>query len=313
MKKSILLLIGAVLFGAQVATAQEETKYWTHGGSAGLNFAQSHFSNWAAGGQDAINGVANAKYDINYVKDNLKWNNSVVAGMGYNVFDFNKAAIKTDDRLNLSSSFGYKATEKLYYSGAFTFNTQFTNGYAYSSDSVTYTNRISGLLAPAYATLGLGIDWVPNKFVSVSFTPVTGKLTIVNDQRLANTGAFGVVAATFDTLGNMLTEGAKTRWELGAQLTAKVDYEIVKNVKFTSKLVVFYDYIQAKEFNALGNGYGFRADVDWDNALSMKVNDWLSCNVTAHLIYDEDIKPIVGTSFLQFNEVLSVGLMYTIK
>jgi hypothetical protein len=44
----------------------------------------------------------------------------------------------------------------------------------------------------------------------------------------------------------------------------------------------------------------------------MKVNSWLNCNVTARLVYDEDIKPIEGESFLQFKEVLSIGLSYRI-
>ena len=100
--------------------------------------------------------------------------------------------------------------------------------------------------------------------------------------------------------------------ELGAQLTANVSYEIFKNVTFTSKLIVFYDYMQTRYLNALGNKYSCRLDFDWDNALVMKVNDWLNCNVTARLVYDEDIKPIEGESFLQFKEVLSVGLSYRI-
>ena len=53
-------------------------------------------------------------------------------------------------------------------------------------------------------------------------------------------------------------------------------------------------------------------DFDWDNALVMKVNNWLNCNITARLVYDEDIKPIEGESFLQFKEVLSVGISYRI-
>jgi hypothetical protein len=70
--------------------------------------------------------------------------------------------------------------------------------------------------------------------------------------------------------------------------------------------------MQTRYFNALEKEYGCRLDFDWDNAIVMKVNDWLNCNVTARLIYDEDIKPIEGDSFLQFKEVLSVGISYRI-
>jgi hypothetical protein len=147
----------------------------------------------------------------------------------------------------------------------------------------------------------------------LNLAPASGRLTIVNDQTLADKGAFGVKGALIDPVtGEILEHGSKFRMELGAQLIANVNYEIFKNVIFTSKLVVFYDYMQTREFNALNKEYGCRLDFDWDNAIVMKVNDWLNCNVTARLIYDEDIKPIEGDSFLQFKEVLSVGISYRI-
>jgi hypothetical protein len=70
--------------------------------------------------------------------------------------------------------------------------------------------------------------------------------------------------------------------------------------------------MQTRDLNANGEKYGCRLDFDWDNALVMKVNSWLNCNISARLVYDEDIKPIEGTSFLQFKEVLSIGLSYNI-
>ena len=59
--------------------------------------------------------------------------------------------------------------------------------------------------------------------------------------------------------------------------------------------------------------YSTGVDFDWDNALIMKVNDWLTCNLTARLVYDEDIaplSPVEGTTFRQFKEVLSLGISY---
>jgi hypothetical protein len=148
---------------------------------------------------------------------------------------------------------------------------------------------------------GEGVDVYLNLLIGLSVFVDTDK------------GAFGVKGALIDPVtGEILEHGSKFRMELGAQLIANVNYEIFKNVIFTSKLVVFYDYMQTREFNALDKEYGCRLDFDWDNAIVMKVNDWLNCNVTARLIYDEDIKPIEGDSFLQFKEVLSVGISYRI-
>ena len=162
-------------------------------------------------------------------------------------------------------------------------------------------------------TVGLGAQYTPSSWFSLNFAPASGRLTIVNDQDLADAGAFGVKGALIDPVtGEILEHGSKFRMELGAQLIANVNYEIFKNVVFSSKLIVFYDYLQDREFNALNKKYSCRLDFDWDNALVLKVNDWLNCNISARLVYDEDIIPIEGDSFLQFKEVLSVGISYKI-
>lgn len=301
-----------VLFASQMIFAQDaEEKSWTHGGFVGLNVSQSHFSNWTSGGQDNVNGISTFKYSANYLKGKSKWDNNIDLALGYSYFDFDMKPLKTDDRINFSSLYGYDVVkDELFITANLNFQSQFADGFDYKTDS---TNKISKFLAPAYLTVGLGAQYTPSSWFSLNLAPASGRLTIVNDQTLADKGAFGVKGALIDPVtGEILEHGSKFRMELGAQLIANVNYEIFKNVIFTSKLVVFYDYMQTREFNALNKEYGCRLDFDWDNAIVMKVNDWLNCNVTARLIYDEDIKPIEGDSFLQFKEVLSVGISYRI-
>ena len=301
-----------MLFASQMIFAQDaEPKNWNHGGFIGFNISQSHFSNWTAGGQDNVNGLGTFKYNMNYLKGKSKWDNTLDLALGYSYFDLDQKPLKTDDRINFSSLYGYDVVkDELFITANLNFQSQFANGYDYKNDSTT---RISGFLAPAYLTVGVGAQYVPTKWFSLNLAPASGRLTIVNDQRLADAGAFGVKAAHFDPVtGELLKHGSKFRMELGAQLIANVNYEIFKNVTFSSKLVVFYDYMQTREFNAKGEKYGCRVDFDWDNALVMKVNSWLNCNVSARLVYDEDIAPIEGKSFLQFKEVLSIGLSYNI-
>ena len=311
--KKFLLTFAVMLFASQMIFAQEEAeqKNWTHGGFVGLNVSQSHFSNWTAGGQDNVNGLGTFKYNMNYLNGKSKWDNTLDLALGYSYFDFDKKPIKTDDRINLSSLYGYDVVkDKLYVTANLNFQTQFADGYKYDTDS---TNRISAFLAPAYLTVGLGAQYTPSSWFSLNLAPASGRLTIVNDQELADAGAFGVKGALIDPVtGEILEHGSKFRMELGAQLIANVNYEIFKNVVFSSKLIVFYDYLQDREFNALNKKYGCRLDFDWDNALVLKVNDWLNCNISARLVYDEDIIPIEGESFLQFKEVLSVGISYKI-
>lgn len=296
--KKLLLALSIMFAASQMAFAQDAEKNWNHGGFVGFNISQSHFSNWTSGGQDNVNGLGTFKYNMNYLNGKSKWDNTLDLALGYSYFDLDKKPLKTDDRINFSSLYGYDVVkDELFVTANLNFQSQFANGYDYKNDS---TNRISAFLAPAYLTVGLGAQYTPAQWFSLNLAPASGRLTIVNDKDLSDKGAFGV------------TPGKMFRMELGAQLIANVNYEIFKNVTFTSKLVVFYDYMQTREFNANGENYGCRVDFDWDNALIMKVNSWLNCNVTARLVYDEDIKPIEGESFLQFKEVLSVGLSYRI-
>ena len=315
MKKLLLPLI-ALLLSVNVAFAQDDAPAspWTHGGNVGFNMAQSHFDNWAPGGQDNVNFLGMLKYDMNYKNGNHKWDNGLDLQLGYSYYDLDKDPVKTDDRIFFSSLYGYNLkNEKWFATANLTFQSQFTNGYNYSVDS---TNRISGFMNPGYITLGLGVQWVPNEHFKVNFAPLTARMTIVNDQKLADAGAFGVKKAEYDTLGNMTKHGENIRWELGAQLTAEFNYQIVENVTFSSKLIAFYNYLtKSSDLNAIGEKYTCPVDFDWDNALIMKVNDWLTCNLTARLVYDEDIaplSPVEGTTFRQFKEVLSVGISYKI-
>lgn len=326
MKKLFLPLI-ALLLSVNVAFAQdvEIQSPWTHGGTVGLNMAQSHFDNWSAGGQDNVNFLGLAKYDINYMKGNHKWDNNIDLQLGYSYYNLDEKPIKTDDRIFLSSLYGYNIShEKWYATANLTFQSQFADGFNYAVDS---TDRISGFMNPGYITLGLGVQWVPSKHFNVNISPLTAKMTIVTDQNLADAGAFGVKKAEYEDVTEIIGEdtivfqrktkdGEKIRWELGAQLIAEFNYEIFTNVTFSSKLIAFYDYLhKSTDLNAVGEKYTCPVDFDWDNQLIMKVNDWLSCNISARLVYDEDVKPLSsypGTTFRQFKEVMSIGISYKI-
>jgi len=291
---------------AIISFAQDEQPQgWTHKGNFGLNFGQSSYTNWSAGGQSSLNGQAIFNYELHYIKGNFKWDNTLNTALGYSFFDFKKKPIKTDDKIEFTSLAGIKATEHLNYSAELAFRSQFAYGFKYDEDS---TNYISKFLAPAYITLGVGMEWAPSKYFSLYFSPVTGRVTIVNDDRLAEEGAFGVNDLDKnDTVVH--TNFAKVRYEFGARAVAKFQYPIAKNIDFNTKLELFSNYLNHPE----------RVDVDWQNMLVLKVNDWLNCNLATHLIYDYDIpfydeagERIEGSK-VQFKEVLAIGFMINLK
>ncbi|PKP49843.1 MAG: hypothetical protein CVT92_14840 [Bacteroidetes bacterium HGW-Bacteroidetes-1] len=291
MKKNAVLL-SYLLIASLVLNAQDkQPENWTREGKFGLNLSQNHLSNWAAGGQSSLNSLGNLNYSANYLKDNTKWDNSLNLNLGYSIIGDAKS-IKTDDKIEFNSLYGLKASEKLFYSLTFSFKTQFADGFDYKVDS---TNPISRFMAPGYITLGAGMDWKPNAYFTLNFSPLTGRITIVSDQTLADSGTFGV------------EPGENLRFELGAKAMAKLELEVAKNVTLGSKLELFSDYLKNPQ----------NVDVDWQTLITMKVNSWLNANISAHLIYDDDImitdKDGNKGPRTQFKEVLSIGLSYVFK
>jgi hypothetical protein len=272
-----------------IAQDNNEPPSWQKSGKIGLNISQSYLSNWAAGGQSAMNTLGVFSYAANYNQNKTKWDNALDLNLGYSIIGDAKA-IKTDDKIEFNSLYGLKATSTLHYSLSFSFKSQFTDGFNYSKDS---TNPISKLFAPAYISLGAGIDWQPSEFFSLTYSPLTGRITLVMDDDLSQIGAFGVTA------------GEKSRFEFGSKAVARLKVDIATNVNYSSKLELFSDYLKNPQ----------NIDIDWQNLITMKVNNWLNANISAHLIYDDDIKILDkdGKSGprMQFKEVLSVGLSYT--
>ena len=308
MKKALFTFLAISL--AIVSFAQDEQPQgWTHKGNFGINFGQSSYTNWAAGGQNSLTAQGVLNYEIHYLKNKFKWDNSLNMSLGYCFYNFKQKPVKTDDMIEFSSLAGLEATKHLNYAAELSFRSQFAKGFDYANDPDT-THYISKFLAPAYITLGLGIEWTPSKYFSLYFAPVTGRITIINDQRLAEVGAYGVEPGYFNP--NDSTEwipGKKVRYEFGARAVAKFQYPIAKNIDFSTKLELFSNYLKNPQY----------IDVDWQNMLVLKVNDWLNCNLATHLIYDYDI-PFYDTegvkiegSKVQFKEVLAIGFMINLK
>lgn len=305
MKKLLTLFFLSYVFITigqdSTATLPKDTT-WDKGGVIGLNFTQTSLSNWAGGGENAISGTSYASLYANYAKKQTTWDNSLDLAYGL-IKQGEGDLIKSDDRIEFSSKFGQYAFKKYwYYSALLDFKTQFAEGYKLPNDSV----RISNFLAPAYIILGLGMDYKPSKNFALLIAPVTGKMTIVNDQTLANAGAFGVEAAIYDDLGMLSTAGKKQRYEFGGFLKASYLKKLRKDISFSTKLELFSNYVENPE----------NIDVNWQTLLTMKVTKFITVNFSTHLIYDDDIDIVVDDETgrtgprIQFKQVLGVGLAY---
>ncbi len=305
-RTSVLISIITVVIStsiAQVTEVMPELKSipadsvvgWKKGVSSFINVSQTSLTNWSAGGENSlsINGLVNLF--ASYKKGKSVWDNTFDIGYGLLKQGKETDFIKTDDKIDFLSKFGYNAFNKWNYAALINFKTQMAKGYNYPNDSVV----ISKFLAPGYITGAVGLDYNPGDILSVFIAPISGKITLVNDQALADSGYFGV------------EPGHKNRIELGSYIRVMFQKDLIENVTFSTKVDLFSNYLKNPQ----------NIDVNWETLLTLKVNKYLSATLATHLIYDDDIKIEVDTDDdgqvdgkgprTQFKEVLSIG--FTLK
>jgi len=273
---------------------------WKSKYEASLGFSQTSFTNWSAGGENAlaVNGMLNI-YKI-YAKDKLLWSNYLGLAYGLNMQQTEPKMRKTNDKINFLTKGGIYAWKNWDYAGLFEFKSQFADGYNYPNDSVP----ISKFMAPGYFQLSIGLNYKPVEYFAVFISPIGARLTVVNDANLTNTrdekgnliGAFGVIGDN------------TTLWQVGGSVNAVFKKDIMKNVNFMSKLDLFSDY-RHNPLNII---------VGWENNILMKVNKYISLTLTSMLIYDDNIKytdPEGNTHGprTQFRETFAVGFAYSLE
>lgn len=312
--KSILLSLSLISIFVSFSQVEDslskkdsiKPKYWKLKAIYGLNGTQSSFVNWNAGGRNNISLLGTVLASANYSKGNVKWTNDfsfALGGMQFIEKGTSETLQKTDDRIDIASNFGMKIKKHVFVSFIGGFKTQFLDGFSYPNDSI----RISTFMAPGYVSAALGIDYIKSDNFSVFTSPFASKMTFVNDQLLANSGAFGVEKATFDGLGNVLTAGKRFRGEFGAYLKIKFNKTVAKNIDLKSKFELFSNYVNNPQ----------NVDVNAEALFTFKVNSWFSASLQWSVIYDDDINirdanDQVGPR-TQFKSVLGIGISYKMK
>ncbi len=287
--KKILIIVVAMSF--TLATIAQDTTIvegpWKKNGMASLNFSQVSLTNWAQGGESSYAVNALSVYNLNYSLDKNSWDNTLDIGYGIQKVGDRNAG-KTDDHLEILSKYGYNVANDWFVSGMLNLKTQFTKGYQ-ETDAGRVV--ISDFMSPGYILLAIGMEYKPSDAFFVSFSPIAGKITLVMNDSLSNVGSFGVEA------------GSSSRSEFGGTVKIGLNKEIMKNVSLTSTLDLFSNYFDNPQ----------NIDISWKAMINMKVNEFLSANISTHLLYDDDIDYIntEGVSQgpqVQFKELLGVGL-----
>lgn len=269
------------------------TGSWNAGGNFGLQINQAAYSYWQAGGVNSFS--SNSLFDAyaNYSDARWTWNNRLTLGYGVSFQD--SLFTKTDDQILIESRIDRKLCSRWGLSALLNIRTQFTAGFeqpGQREDSV----KISDFLAPAYAVTGLGFTYKPNQAdFSLFISPATGKFTVVNDQRLSDAGAFGV------------EPGEKFRAEIGGYVNLRYKRPIMENVRMEARLDLYSNYLSNPEW----------VDVNSQILFFLKVNEYISANISLDLRYDRNIKfdtnedGTANASRMQFREILGVGFAYS--
>ena len=257
-------------------------KVWKTGGIFTLNVAQGTLSNWVGGGDKFTLSVLGFLNLYAFYKEGRHvWDNNLDLGYGFTKTT-SLGERKADDRIDLYSKYGYEIAPKWYLSGLLNFRTQFAKGYRYSKDSLDRDVKTlsSASFAPAYLLLSVGIDYRPVDYFSVFISPLTERLLFVTNDSLSSVGAYGV------------DPGKKVKSEIGAFLSAKFNKEVAKNIVYTSRLDLFSNYKRNPQ----------NVDLYFTNVLAMKVNRFISANITLDLLYDDD-----AIKKLQVRELFGAG------
>jgi Protein of unknown function (DUF3078) len=262
-------------------------KTWKKGGLYNFNIAQASLNNWAAGGDDfslAVNSLLSL-YAF-YQKDKHSWDNTFDFNLGY-IKTTSLGSRKNDDRFDLLSKYGYALNSKLNIAGLVNLRSQLFKGYTYSNNIKTLS---SAFMSPGYLLVSPGLDYKPNKNLSIFFSPLTARWVIVRDTALSNKGAYGV------------TPGKKSNLEIGAFATINYMKELNKNVTYKARLDLFSNYKKNPQ----------NIDVFMSNILNIKLSKAFAATWGVDLIYDDDVR-LFGVNkngaALQVKSLVGIGIL----
>lgn len=299
----------------------KDSVHWKIGGVFSVNINQGSLQNWAAGGDHFSLALGtHGNFFANYADKRNSWDNNVDLAFGY----LNSTSLgmqKSDDKIDMYSKYGYQFSKNWYYSAMLSFRSQFANGYMYPDDSTV----VSYFLAPAYILASVGFNFKPANYFSIFMSPVTSRFIIVNNQRLADLGSFGVDSAHYlyhDGTRTRIKKGRQFQYELGPYLSFQFNKDVVKNVNWTARLDLYSNYLRNPQ----------NIDIYWTSLFTLKVNKFISASLDTELIYDDDVKfvtyaknpdgsvktdpvsgeqiPLSKTARIQFKELIGIGFAY---
>jgi hypothetical protein len=277
MKKTLLSILSLTLSLCFSQNTEEPKTHWVKKGIITFLVNQSSFDNWIAGGISNVSGTLGVNYDFNYQKNDWTWENKLIANFGLTKIK-NQDIQKSSDLLEWNSVVGKKAKGYWYYSAFLNFKTQFAD------DLNKDTKGPTKFLSPGYFQFGPGMLWKKSDNLKVNIAPATSRLIVV-DKNLTepDEAYFGV------------EEGKSTRYELGAAIGAYYKFNVMENISMENILNLYSNYLEDPQ----------NVDLDYTMNMIMKINKFISANLSYQTIYDDN-----AFRGLQTRQVFGIGINY---
>ena len=249
---------------------------WTKKGTFTLLFNQASFSNWIAGGENAVSGTVSINYDFNYKKGDWAWDNKIITKYGISNIS-GTGSRKTDDQFEFNSLVSKKASNNWSYSFFANVRTQFTTGYDYSLPEKKAT---SDFFAPGYITIGPGVIYKNSDYFNINIAPATTKATFVSD----------------DFSGQYGTEiGETSLYQLGFYTSIYYKATLMDNVTVENIFNAYANYLEEPQ----------NIDLNYQINFVMQINKYLSTNLNLHMIIDDN-----ASRYVQFKQLFGLGVNY---
>jgi hypothetical protein len=261
----------------------DSVKHWDIKNSIISNSEQTTLSNWSAGGFNSFAFSNFYKGFFNYKNGKNQWDNSVElaygmiwqdkTGNGYK--DKSNEFQKSDDKIEINSIFSRKMYKSWNYSALVNLKSQFDEGFKDEA-------LISAPLSPIIITSSIGWEYKRSGFSTlISF--LTGKTTIVEDNRLKGNNIFGFTEPDQTTL-----------FSLGSYIKFYFQKDIFKNINLLAKLDFFYDYNKPSILDT---------DISTEIFLNMKISKYLTAFISFQAIMDKDFN-----TTLQYKERMGFSI-----
>ena len=316
--KKILFSILVICLSTAVLAQDEQPSPWSCSGVLGLNASATGLVNWAAGGNNNINGVAFGKVRLLYAENDLSWETNLNLEYGLSYIDQKGDAFqKSSDVIDFRTKLGWQFHKAWYLTAAAGFKSQFAFGRAYDGTDAA-DPIISKFLSPSYTDISAG--QITTAYVGDAVEANNPGLRMQMWEKYG-TWTYSKVAnldGTYDKIYN------NCKAELGLTFKGAINYTY-KDLKIITSVGLFtpYKWDKTKMFDSEKNFIGYRDnnrrfgnfDVDWDAAISYQFLKCLNVTLSTSLKYYNGVKIADKNGDLaervQFKGIIGLGVGYS--